>query len=629
MGIVFKKVILHNFLSYNHAEFDLQNKGFCLITGENHYIKDNAKSNGAGKSAAFSAICFAITGMTINGLHTNLKNIFNDEPDSYVELTFDYNKDSYIITRHIAPKSDLTIIKNDINVSGKGIKESSKKLEEMLPDLNRDLIASTILLGQGMPAKFSSFSPSGRKELLEKLTKSDFMLEDIKTRLGDRQAIIGGAEADNNKAIIQATSQKVLYESQISQYKQKKTLVEAQDLTDMKNKINDLTEDLKKLKIEKEDYVKSLKDISQLITDQNTKKTNLLTLQNADLSKIDDEYRASKPALDESFSNKYAEANLLAQEIKRLEAIKDVCPTCGQKIPGAHKPDTTEQRNRGKLLAEEINSIQKQREALQSDYLAKRNTVLQKYDAELKTCDAELVRLNAEKYKNDVNSERVNKSYNITEERIKELLTKYNSHEATLKALDEQIKNNTDAIESLEKSLTTLNAEKLRLSEHSAVLKKMDTLIKRDFRGYLLQNIIQFLDTKAKEYCDIVFGTRELSIYLDGNNLDINYCGKMLDNLSGGERQRCDLIIQLSIRDLMCSYFGYSSNILVLDEITDYLDSKSCGAIMNLVTTQLQNIESVFIISHHAESLDISYDTQINIVKDENGISSINNVANW
>ena len=43
---------------------------------------------------------------------------------------------------------------------------------------------------------------------------------------------------------------------------------------------------------------------------------------------------------------------------------------------------------------------------------------------------------------------------------------------------------------------------------------------------------------KAKEYCQIVFGTKELSIYLDGNNLDIKYCGKMLDNLSGGERQR-------------------------------------------------------------------------------------------
>ena len=57
----------------------------------------------------------------------------------------------------------------------------------MLPELNKDFIASTLLLGQGMPNKFSSFSPSGRKDLLEKLTKSDFMIEDIKMRLANRQ----------------------------------------------------------------------------------------------------------------------------------------------------------------------------------------------------------------------------------------------------------------------------------------------------------------------------------------------------------------------------------------------------------------------------------------------------------
>jgi len=623
MGLIFKKVVLHNFLSYNHAEFDLQNKGFCLITGENNYAKDNAKSNGAGKSAAFSAICFAITGMTISGLHTNLKNIFNDEPDSYVELSFSYNKDNYVITRYIAPKSDLTIIQNDINVSGKGIKESSKKLEEMLPDLNRDLIASTILLGQGMPAKFSSFSPSGRKELLEKLTKSDFMLEDIKTRLSDRQAVIGGQETDNNKSIIQANSQKGLYEAQIDQLKDKKTKVEAQDLSAMKQRIGELTEFLKQNKKDREAIVKAIKEIDEATTKELAKKSTLITAQNEELNKVDEKYRAEKPKLDESYSAKYAEASLLANEIQRLEAIKDTCPTCGQKIPGAHKPDTTEQRNKGKLLAEEINKLQDQKTALDTKYNADRAAITKKYEDALKTIDDELKQLAKDKQKEQDDSDYLYQAHLTAEGDLKSLVDSYTTHEATLKTIDEQIDSNIKAIEKLDKSLETFNAEKLRLSEHSAVLKKMDTLIKRDFRGYLLQNIIQFLDTKAKEYCQIVFGTKELSIYLDGNNLDIKYCGKMLDNLSGGERQRCDLIIQLSIRDLMCSYFGYTSNILVLDEITDYLDSKSCSAVMNLVTTQLQNIESVFIISHHSESLEIPIDSEIKIIKSVDGISEI------
>ena len=121
----FKKIILHNFGSYGHAEVELENKGICLVSGRNNYKKDNALSNGSGKSFLWSGICFALTGETISGLKSNLKNIFTDENLSYVTLDFDDNTDNYVITRYIAPKSDLKIIKNDIvnNAFGLRIKD--------------------------------------------------------------------------------------------------------------------------------------------------------------------------------------------------------------------------------------------------------------------------------------------------------------------------------------------------------------------------------------------------------------------------------------------------------------------------------------------------------------------------
>ena len=185
--IQFKKIVIHNFGSYGHTELELQNRGFCLVSGQNNYIKDNALSNGSGKSMLWSAICYALTGETINGIKNNLKNVNIDEPDCWVQLDFLYHKDLFSLIRTITPKSDLKVFKNDVDLSGKGIRESEKKLQELLPELTKDLIASTIIIGQGMPNKFSSFSPSGRKELLEKLTKSDFMIEDIKTRIAARQ----------------------------------------------------------------------------------------------------------------------------------------------------------------------------------------------------------------------------------------------------------------------------------------------------------------------------------------------------------------------------------------------------------------------------------------------------------
>ena len=71
----FNKVILHNFGSYGHSEVQLGSKGFCLVSGQNNYKKDNALSNGSGKSFLWSGICFTLTGETISGLKSNLKNI--------------------------------------------------------------------------------------------------------------------------------------------------------------------------------------------------------------------------------------------------------------------------------------------------------------------------------------------------------------------------------------------------------------------------------------------------------------------------------------------------------------------------------------------------------------------------
>ena len=179
------------------------------------------------------------------------------------------------------------------------------------------------------------------------------------------------------------------------------------------------------------------------------------------------------------------------------------------------------------------------------------------------------------------------------------------------------------AIGELKNNIQKVADERAEVQKHLAVVKKMETLTKRDFRGYLLANIISYINQTAKDYSKLVFGTEDLDVYIDGNNLDISYCGKMIDNLSGGEKTRVDLILQLAIRNMLKNYLNFNSNIIVLDEITDFLDKTSCKAIMGLIEKELVNIESVFIISHHADELELPVDGVLQVVKDENGISSI------
>ena len=618
--IQFKKIIIHNFGSYGHAELDLQNRGFCLVSGQNNCTKDNALSNGSGKSACFSAICYALTGETISGVKTNLKNVNVEEPDCWVQLEFIYGKDIYSIYRTAAPKSDLKIFKNDVDLSGKGIRESEKKLQDLLPELTKDLIASSIILGQGLPNKFSSFSPSGRKDLLEKLTKSDFMIEDLKTRIAARQQELSLKVREYEDSLLANRTQLNGYALSLEKLK---LAVSNQNKPDFDEQIKQQSEVITQLT---EQQAKYEADIAQVEAKLENENKQLFDLTN-EKAKVQGEeltaYTTSYTKLTTDKNQFLLEIGALKKEIATLKAIKDTCPTCGQRLPNVHKPDTSAQEASLQTKRAELTGVEEKIRscnAQHNEYLAQieeafKNEIglLNNAISEDKTC------LQSLKGGRDVCTVSLTTKQNIYNKLVydKQNWDNYiRKQQEEIEALEVEIARLTNLI-----SITSLAKEDY--DQRIAIVKKMDQLTKRDFRGYLLTNIITYIDNKAKDYCATVFGTRELTLEINGNALDITYCGKAFDGLSGGEKQRVDLILQLAIRDLLNSYLGLSANILVLDEITDFLDKKSCQAVMRLLEKELNTIESVFIISHRSGELELPIDSEIRVVKNENGISEL------
>ncbi len=618
--IQFKKVILHNFGSYGHVELELQNRGFCLVSGQNNYIKDNALSNGSGKSFLWSAICYALTGETIGGIKTNLKNINVEEPDSFVQLEFLYQKDLYQICRIVAPKSDLKIIRNDVDVSGKGIRESEKRLQELLPELSKDLIASCIIIGQGMPNKFSSFSPSGRKDLLERLTKSDFMIEDIKTRLTNRQQELSTKVREFEDSLLANRTQLNGYASQLEKLK---LSISQQQQPDFDTLIE--AQRVKLLSAEAEATGLQTK-ISAAEAQLDTLNAKLIEL-NAEKIKVSNEelaaYNTAHSAINSDKVRLEVEINGLTKEITKLKAIKDTCPTCGQHLPNVHKPDTSMLEVSLAAKQAELNTVKENIQNCDKQHREYQAQIDNAFAEELGTTTKAISDL-----KSSLQTIKANQQLcSATIERERATYNKLVYDKQNWSSFIRKQQEETAAIESEIARITNLisitSIAKDDFDQHLAVVKKMDQLTKRDFRGYLLTNIISYLDQKAKKYCETVFGTRELSLEINGNALDITYCGKAFDSLSGGEKQRVDLILQLAIRDLLNSYLNLSANILVLDEITDFLDKKSCQAVMQLLEKELNNVESVFIISHRADTLGIPVDSEIHVVKNVNGISEL------
>lgn len=621
MRLTFKKIIIHGFLSYGHSEILLDEMGYCLVKGINKCPTDNALSNGAGKSSWINALCWALTGVTVQGNKSNLKNIFLEENSCYVTVFFNADGKEYEITRINNPKSDLKIIIDGEDKSGKGIEESKKILSSYLPDLTKDLIATTTILGQGLPDRFTNNTPAGRKEVLEKLSKSDFMIEDIKNRLTERSIQLAGELRQEEDTILAEQSKRPILENQLTQ--QKQLLVEKSAPKDFDGLIKQAQDQIQKQQKEIEELESKIKLEESTATTLSSNYTSLFNEKQKARDKVAKEHQEESKKITESLIFKTSEKSQLEKEIDRLSKVTDICPTCGQKIPNAVKPDLTPK----KTLLEELNkSIQEIKDAQKEDEDAYQDVLVaigEKFDILIKEA----------KDKSDAQTSIVKDLYlklsgfktTLREAQLQEsnLKTEKANYESTIKTINDKIAELEKSIAESTSVENKASTKRINLKGHQEVINKMTSFVKRDFRGFLLQNVIAFIDEKCKEYAKDVFGTQDLEFKLDGNNIDILYSQKDLESLSGGEQQRVNIIIQLAIRDMMCKFLNFSSNIIILDELFDQLDSLSTSKVIDLITNQLKDLDSVFIISHHADELEIPYDSNLVIEKNSQGISTV------
>ena len=72
--------------------------------------------------------------------------------------------------------------------------------------------------------------------------------------------------------------------------------------------------------------------------------------------------------------------NSLKTEISRLDAITDTCPTCGQKLQGVSKPDTTSLKTKYNALLTEIERIKEDKSNAEKLYLEYQDKIKTEYN---------------------------------------------------------------------------------------------------------------------------------------------------------------------------------------------------------------------------------------------------------
>lgn len=611
-SITFNHIVLNNFMSYEHEEFDLDRNGYIFVSGVNNNELDNAKSNGSGKSSLFSAICWCLTGETPSG-NKKVENIYL-EGKTYVELIFEINGHEYIINRSKNP-SNLKIIIDGEDKSGKGIRDGEKLLAEYLPDITANLINSVIILGQGLPKRFTNNTPSGRKEVLEKLSNSDFMINDIKDRISTRFNKLNSDKEEYNRELILKITKRDLLKSEIVDNQIKLNEI---NVAEMEEELSERREFLTALQEDLDSFISAKEEVDFQINENTIKLNRLSEDLNIEINNLEDvpqEYYQEFGSLSSEMNNK-------RQEIDKLQAVTDICPTCGQKIPGVSKIDTEPLEKEYKEITNKFFEISEKIKQGENKYREEKTKLVTKYGERKNEINNIIATL---KYDSNNYSSYINdKTFQLKEisDKVIDLEVQINSINSIKENLENSIKSNKEEVETLDKEISSLEEFTEKVQERLDIISKINTLIKRDFRGYLLSNIILFISDKVKTYSKEVFGSDCFSFELNDNNIDISFDNKDYESLSGGEKQKADIIIQLAIRDMLCNYLNFSSNILVLDEITDSLDIIGSQNILNLISKELTDVEAIYIISHHSD-FSIPWDEEIIVAKDNDKISRI------
>lgn len=623
MNIIFKKININNFLPIGNIEIVLEQQGFVLISAKNNYQPDNSLSNSSGKSAILDAIIWVMTGETSRGTK-QVKNR-NTQEGVAVYLDFEIDNKNYHIERykeHSIYKTNLKIFVDGEDKSGKGVRDSELILKELLPDITSQLLSSVIILGQGLPQKFSNNSPSGRKEILEKLSKSDFMIEDIKERLKKRSLKLGTDLREKEDELLKLNNTIDIDNKRLTELQELQKNVVKKDFDKEINQIKELlNKQEKELKINQDELSTRKKEL-----DTQLDKYNSITIaQREEENKVIDLYKPLLESHNKNLEDLKVKLVALNQKIENVKNIKDTCPTCGQKLPHIHKIDITEELTLKQELSKECNVLN----ALINDVQAQQEKEVQniKDDYKLKLENAITVGKQIREKVNDL-EQAINNYINI----INNFRLDINKLELEKTNYETNVSNIKENIEKLEKHIKTnsdlivyYNIEKTKVESRIEIINKITTLVNRDFRGYLLKNVIQFIDMRVKHYCTQIFDTNLLEFKLDGNDIYIGYDNNAYETLSGGQKQKVDLIIQFSIRDMLSELLNLKTNLLALDEIFDNLDSKGCDKVVQTITNNFTDISSVFIITHRNNELMIPYDKEIIIEKNKEGISCIRN----
>lgn len=580
MNICFNRIELDGFMSFDHEELDIQNLGVVTLSGKNLY-EPLAESNGSGKSALSESILWCLTGFTSRGATDVSNSILNK--GVYVIVDLDIDTTNYIILRarnHCDYGTTLKITKNGEDISGSTTTKSKTILSEELNHLDYDTLTSIIILSQGLPGRLSVLKPSSRKSRLEELSCTDTFIDALVREVSSASSDLLAKRSEITGKVIQSDTRSNTSSLHVSTNLAK--------IEEIKSKLSTTINSDEASKIESEIIPDLQKDI-----DHYNSQVRLLSSEKAQLSSklqtLTFELTQKK-----SDNDKY-----MSQYMSYNSAAVPTCPTCHQPISN----QSTLQSLRDKLNA----------------LITENKSGLSKLIPEIEQVTSRLQQISSDL---DLAQESLS-DYQAELRQYQSQLNDYKISQGSVSVLEEAIAKDNQVIAEEARLHAELTKQLSEIDEQCSIANYLKNQLSRKFRSFLLEGVISYINHKGEEYSPYLFEKQGVvHLEIDGNNINIYLGNRRFEDLSGGEGRRVDIILQIIQRDLARNESGFSSNLMVLDEILDNLDATGADAVLRLLEYKSPDISSMLIISHKPD-INIPSDRVITVVKGTDQISKI------
>lgn len=647
MNIKFEELDIEGFRSIDRISLNLSDQGIVIVKGINNY-EDLASSNGSGKSSVFEAIIYALFEETSSG-DRDIENRILGQGCTVV-LKFSIDGVSYKIIRQSKKgKSTVVLYRNDEDISARNKSDTNKLIISIL-GINKAIFLDSIFLSQNAVTNLPSLSPTARKERLEILTNTDNAINNFKTFLKEKQTMYESKHVDCQLEINKINGK----EESLQQQKDK-----------LQAQINDI-----KIQIEERNKLGNIEDLDKQIQEYNIEINNVnnkipeldnqIEMISKSINELKNEqkvYEEKRVNKDQEVQNQRDKCNDLQKEITRVENVisynnmdidrinkeieeiknSDTCPTCGRKydnINEEHIQKVIEDKNK-EIKEFENKNIEN------NNYIKNLQLELDKEIEIGKNLKKEFENLNS--LYNDKDEQVSEQQTNLinTNNQKTQLLNSIQNIQVQIDVINKQkddilkieipnSKQYEDMVQDIDKQLNDLNKlkedknnELNELDNYINAIKHCIQLVTKDFRTFLLKNSLSYLNKILKDYSSQLFSNESDLIYIseNDNKLDIMLGNATYESLSGGEKTRVNIALLLAQKSLANMIGNISCNIIILDEILGYCDALAENNVINLITKELESLETIYMISH--KEIPIGYDAELIVEKNANGLTHL------